>query len=375
MQNLSALIEMFSEIEDPRQDYKVKHKLIDIIVIVIFGKLANADSWEDMASFAESHESFLRKYLELPNGIPSHDTLQRVFSLINPEVLQFFVTEWNNFLSTGEGEKLKKILNIDGKTIRGNGNKNQKALHVVSVWSKESGVCFGQRAVSDKENEITAIPDLLDRINIRNQIITIDAMGTQVKIADKIIKNKGDYVLALKRNQASFHNDVIDYFDEENQKRYKLSPSHYLKTSEKAHGKIEIREYYQTEDLNWFFDRERWSGLKSIGMVKKTVKDGDKTTVDYRYYISSLPLDIALFSKSIREHWSIESMHWHLDVTFKEDSSRTLDKTAALNLNIVNKLSLSILKELNLNKKHSLKRKRYIVSLNVPKYMAQILSL
>ena len=372
---LSPFFEILKSIEDPRQDYKIKHKLSDIITIVIFAKLANADSWEEIELFARCHENFLKEYIELPNGIPSHDTIQRVFSVIDPDVFQCLISEWNHLLSTGKPEKLKQIINIDGKTICGNGNKNQKALHVVSVWSKDGGVCLGQRAVADKENEIIAIPELLDKISIKKQIITIDAMGTQVKIAEKIISKKADYVLALKKNQANFHNDVMDYFDDDYKKKNRLDSKYYLRTAEKAHGKIEIREYYQTDDIDWFFDKKRWTGLKSIGMVEKTIKDGDKTSVESRYYISSLPLDIGLFSTAIREHWSIESMHWHLDVTFREDAGRTLDKTAALNLNIVHKLCLSALKLFKAEEKHSLKRKRYMVSLRVLEYMPKILGL
>ncbi len=231
---------------------------------------------------------------------------------------------------------------------------------------------MSERAVAAKENEIIAIPDLLDKINVKNQIITIDAMGTQVKIAEKIVSKKADYVLALKAN---FHNDVIDYFDGDYRKNNKTDSKCYLRTVKKAHGRIEIREYYQTDDIDWFFDKKRWIGLKSIGMVEKTVKDGDKVSVDSRYYISSLPVDIGLFSTSIRDHRSIERLHWHLDVTFREAHSRTLDKTAALNINIINKLCLSALKLFETEQKHSLKRKRYMVSLDALKYLPRILGL
>ena len=211
---MTDLLNKLEYISDPRQQNKVKHSIKDIVGIVLFATLANANEWTEIEDFAVEHQSFLKQYFELPNGIPSHDTLSRVMGYINPEVLQKLYLEWNNYLSQGEGEKLKKIFNIDGKTMRGSGNKNQKALHIVSAWSKEDGLSLGQKAVDEKSNEITAIPELLQVLNIKGHIVTIDAMGTQVKIAEQIIKQKGDYVLAVKANQGNLYEEVVDYFND-----------------------------------------------------------------------------------------------------------------------------------------------------------------
>lgn len=370
------LLEKLEYIEDPRQKKKIKHKLSDVVGIVLFATLGNANEWEEIADFAELHEELLRKYFELSNGIPSHDTIQRVMGLISPEVIQGLVNEWNELASKEEGEKLKKILNIDGKTMRGNGNKNKKPNHIVSAWSKEDGFCLGQVKVEEKKNEIAAIPELLNKINIKNHIVTIDAMGTQKKIVEQIKNQKGDYVLAVKGNQGTLHQDLIDYFAEEEFLKGIINQGGYKKTVEKAHNQIEIREYYQTSDIKWLTNKEKWVGLKSIGIVRTTTKKEDKESIEIRYYISSLKTEIELFAKAARGHWAIESMHWHLDVTFKEDANTTLDKVCAQNLNILRKWSLTILELLDVGKKNvSLKRKRFRICSKPDLLIEQILNI
>jgi predicted transposase YbfD/YdcC len=370
MNELGKFFEKLDKINDKRQQGKIKHKIMDVIAIALISMLANCDEWEDMQMFAVLNEDFFRKYLELPNGIPSHDTLNRVMGMIDPQELQKLTNYWQEIMQSNEGEKLKRILNIDGKTMRESGNKNQKPFHIVSAWSKEDGICFGQTVVKDKENEIVAIPELLDNLNIKEQIITIDAMGTQTEIANKIIHKKGDYVLALKANQHNTHLDVLQYFeDSEFKENLKKSHNGYKVTTEKARGQIEKREYYQTDDISWLNKEKRWMGLKTIGMVEKTIKKDDKITVEKRFYISSLPIQIELFEKAVRGHWSIESMHWHLDVTFREDNNSNLDKNTAVNLNILRKLSLSILKLIDIGRKCSVKSKRLAVGWNPAKFL------
>jgi predicted transposase YbfD/YdcC len=372
---MEKIIKKLENIPDQRQEWKVKHKLSDIVAIVLFATISNADAWEEIEAFAIANREFLMKYLVLENGIPSHDTIQRVMSTIDPSVLQNFQREWNETLNNAEGEKIKKILNIDGKTMRGSKNKNQRALHVVTAYCKEDGICFGQKAVNEKENEIIAIPDLLDEISVRGCVVTIDAMGTQAEIAEKIIKKKADYVLAVKGNQPNLHNDIKDYFNDSELKAAVKSGKGYKRTTEKARGQIEIREYFQTDEVSWIHNKTKWKNLNSIGIVEKTVLIGDVVKKETRYFISSLPVDIDLFSSSVRGHWAIESMHWHLDVTFKEDSNKTLDKTAALNMNIIRKISLSVLKILDLGKRKSLKLKRYMISVNSTNLLEKILLL
>jgi predicted transposase YbfD/YdcC len=355
---------------DSRERRKVLHKLKDIIAIVFFAKLANADDWVEFEVFARKHEVFLRKYLELPNGIPSHDTLQRNFAVLDPSFLERLQVLWNEMLSTNEGEKIRKILAIDGKTQRGNGNKNQKANHIVSAVD-EHGISVGQKLADDKTNEIKAIPELLDDLNINGHIITLDAMGAQREIVAKIRKKRGDYVIGLKGNQGTLHEDVKLYFED----KELLEKCAYTYKVEKARGGIEKREYWQTDDVSWLTQKEKWAGLKSIGMTRNTIVKDNKTTTETRFFISSLQTDAELFAKAVRGHWIVESFHWHLDVTFREDANQTLDKRAAYNLNIINKMALNVLKlvELSGMKPMSLKKKRYAISLDFEGFMKDIL--
>jgi len=373
------MLELLSKLEtltDTRQEWKVRHKMSEVVFIALLALLAFADEWQFMEDFAYANEEFLRKYLVLEHGIPSHDTIQRVIAIIEPKEMQGVQLAWGEIVNSDEGEKLKKILNIDGKTIRGTASAKKKALHIVSAYSHEDGISFGQVAVNEKENEIVAIPELLDEITVKDMVVTIDAMGCQTEIADIVVRKGGDYVLGLKGNQKNMHQDVIDYLSDPTFKQKIKEAGGYHKKVEKAHGQIETREYYQTDDIDWLHNKEKWAGIKSIGMVETVNEktDGTKTS-EVRYFISSLPLMILLFAKAIRGHWAIESMHWHLDVTFKEDSSKTLETTAAQNLNILRKIAISILKIIDLGKKCSLRRKRYILCANTPKLLEKVMNI
>ena len=369
------LLEWMECIADKRQATKVRHKLKDIIVIVLFATLSNVDGWEEMEYFAQYQEKCLRKYIELKNGIPSHDTIQRVFGMISPDILQQLYQKWQELLNQDEGEKLKKIICIDGKTMRGNRRKGSRPSHVVSAWCREDGFCLGQRAVEEKSNEIKAIPELLDKIQVKGQIITIDAMGTQTAITEKIRKKHADYVLALKGNQGILHEDVQLYLCDPEVKQMLQASRQYKRTVERARGQIEIREYYQTETISWLNCKKEWRGLKSIGMEEKTILKDGLERKEFRFFISSLKEDIELFSRAVRGHWSVESMHWHLDVTFREDANQTLDRLAAQNLNIIRKWCLSILKVLELFRPNlSMKKKRFIISMNPPEFLEQVLA-
>ena len=283
--------------------------------------------------------------------------------------------KWQELLNRDEGEKLKKIICIDGKTMRGNKRKEGRPSHIVSAWCREDGFCLSQRAVEEKSNEITAIPELLEKIQVKGQVITIDAMGTQTAIAEKIRKKRADYVLALKGNQGTMHEDVKLYLTDPEVKKLLRETGRYKRTAEKARGQIEIREYYQTQDITWLDRKKDWNGLKSVGMEEKTIQKDGFETKEYRFFISSLKEDIDLFSRAVRGHWSIESMHWHLDVTFREDANLTLDRQAAQNLNIIRKWCLSILKVIELFRPNlSMKKKRFIISLNPPEFLDQVLA-
>jgi predicted transposase YbfD/YdcC len=348
---------------------------MDIVVIVLLAKLANADDWHEIEIFAQKQEELLRKYVELANGIPSHDTIQRVMGMIKPEVMEGLQARWNEYMSRDEGEALKKVLSLDGKTMRGNGNKNQEALHVVSAWCKDEGICFGQKAACGKGNEIPLIKKLLGEISVKGHIVTIDAIGTQTEIAEMIVKGKGDYVLAVKGNQQTLFEEIKTYFADAEFVKTIREEGGYEETTEKAHGQIERREYYQTADIQWLTGRKQWKGLASIGMSRAINKKDGKETMEERYYISTLPVVPSLFRQSVRGHWSVESMHWHLDVTFREDSNKTLDKVAAENLNIIRKWALSILKLLDLGKPYSLKKKRFALCCAFPEYIGKLMAL
>lgn len=372
---MEELLEWMEYIEDVRQAKKVRHKLKDILVIVLFATLADADDWVEIAMFAEAYQDYLRKYIELKNGIPSHDTINRVMGLVSPDILQQLYAKWQELLNRDEGEALKKIICIDGKTMRSNKRKEGKPSHIVSAWSKEDGFCLGQKAVSEKSNEIRAIPELLDKIQIKGQIITIDAMGTQKSIAEKIRNKRADYVLALKRNHGGLYEEVELYFSERETLEGIRKKGNYVSTTEKAHGQIEKREYYQTDEIGWLAQKKEWKGIKSLGMEEKTLRDEKGERKEYRYYISSLAPDIETFKRAVRGHWSVESMHWHLDVTFREDGNTTLDKQAAQNQNIIRKWSLSILKMIEIMKPGlSLKKKRFAISLRPIQYLEEVLS-
>ena len=373
---MEELLNWMEYIEDVRQAKKVCHKLKDILVIVLFATLANADDWVEMELFAKEYQDFLRNYIELKNGIPSHDTINRVMGMLSPEVLQQLYGKWQEFLNRNEGEALKKIICIDGKTMRSNKRKEGKASHIVSAWSREDGFCLGQKAVEEKSNEITVILKLLDRIQIKGQIVTIDAMGTQKEIAEKIRNKRADYVLAVKGNQRMLYEDLRLYFSDESILKEIREKKGYSSTKEKAHGQIEKREYYQTEEIHWLSCKKEWKGIKSIGMEKKTIENEKGKHEEYRYYISSLKVDEEAFRRAVRGHWSVESMHWHLDVTFREDANRTLDKQAAQNQNIIRKWSLSILKMIELLKSGlSMKKKRFVISLRPIQYLEEVLSI
>jgi transposase DDE domain len=370
---MEELMEMLEIIEDRRQQSKVRYTIKEVVLIVFCCTLSNVDDWEDMEIWANHYIKLLREYLPYENGIPSHDTIQRVMGMIDPDYIQQAYNKWTSMLEKGEKEKLKKVIAIDGKTMRGNKQNNSKPNHIVTAWSREGGYSLGQQTINEKSNEIKAIPKLLDKINIKNSVVTIDAMGTQTAIAEKIKNQKGDYVLAVKENQKILFEEISLYFEDADHLKKIKDKENYRRTAEKNHGSADVREYYQTNSISWLNGREKWKGIKSIGMVIRTYKGVSQK----RYYISSLNPDIKLFSNAVRGHWSVESMHWQLDVTFKEDSNHTLNKTAAENQNIICKWCLPALKQaIFMNGKvKSMRQKRMVISFSPIKYLDYVLSL
>jgi len=370
---MNNILQWLEVAEDIRQPWKVKHLLKDIIALVFFASLANADEWTAIYLFGITNEKFLRKYLELPHGIPSHDTIERVFAMVSPEYLKAFRKRWDEVINGNGGERIKRILGIDGKTQCGNAIAGQKANHIVSAVD-ERGFCLGEVLTYEKSNEITAIPELLNALNIKGNIITIDAMGCQTNIAALIKKKHADYVLALKGNQGTLNEDVkLCFYDPEF-----LAKCAYTKALEKAHGGIEKREYWQTDDIQWLPQLKDWAGLKTIVMTRNTIVKDGKTTTETRYFVSSLPKDVKEAAYAIRSHWMVESYHWHLDVTFREDANHTAEKDAAYNLNIMKKMALNTLKLVdvsNVLKRASIKSKRYIICSNFEKYFDMLANL
>ena len=368
---MNNILQWLVLVEDPRQQSKVKHLMKDIIAIVFFASLANANEWIEIYLFALTNEKHLRKYLSLPNGIPSHDTIQRVFAMVSPEYLKEFRKRWDEVMSGGMCKRVRKILALDGKTQRGNKTNGQKANHIVSAVT-DTGFCVGEVLVDDKSNEITAIPELLKCLNIKGHIITIDAMGCQTNIARLIKKGNADYVLNLKKNQGTLYDDVKLFF-EDNDFR---NTCKYHKVLDKAHSSIEKREYWQTTDISWLSQKKEWAGLNSIVMTRNTIIHNDVTAIEQRYFISSLPLNIDMVSYAIRSHWMVESYHWHLDVTFCEDANTTLEQVASYNLNIIKKMAINTLRILDVGlEKVSMKNKRYMICMNFEYFLQALINL
>lgn len=367
----SCFVEYCEHITDFRQEGKIKHPLKDILFIAVAATIANADSWTQVEDFAETHEEWLRQYLELPNGIPSHDTYERVFDRIDAVQFAKAFTAWTDEIAD---RSEKAIVAIDGKTIRGSfDNQNEtSAIHIVNAWISTNSLILGQLKTNAKSNEITAIPELLDMLLVKGCIITIDAMGCQRDIAEKIIDKKADYVLALKGNQPELYENVVQWFNEAEVNGFKGFEVDDHKTFDKGHGRIEKRSYYITEDIDWLFCKDKWKGLKSIGMAVRVSTENDKTTIEKRYFICSINADAKLFAKAVRSHWGIESTHWLLDVVLKEDTCRERKNNGPENKSLLNKVVLNKLKQHKDNKKISNPRKRYKASMDT-NYLEQIM--
>jgi predicted transposase YbfD/YdcC len=338
------ILDHYSDIDDPRKDNK-RHLLIDIIAIVICASICSAESWEDISIFGQAKESWLRKFLELPHGIPSKDTFRRVFAALDPDEFNRCFRDWVALINPNiKGE----FINIDGKTLRRSHDSKlgKSAIHMVSAWANKAGLTLGQVKTDEKSNEITAIPQLLEMLHIKGCVVTIDAMGTQKVIAKKIIEKEADYVLALKGNQGTLHEDIKFHFSETSEEELSKPPFSYYKTFEKDHGRIEQREYWVTDDIDWLSMKKDWDKFQSICMMKskRTVKD--YTTTETWFFISSLPADGKTIGDAIRSHWGIEnSLHWSLDMAFREDESRKRIEQSAENYAILRHITLNLLKQ------------------------------
>ncbi len=334
----------FSELEDPRDNNK-RHKLLDIVVMAICAAICGADSWEDVELFGEAKQKWFEGFLELPHGIPSHDTFGRVFAVLDAEQFQSGFVEW---IQAVEHLTAGQIVAVDGKTLRRSHDRanGKGAIHMVSAWASANGLVLGQQKVDDKSNEITAIPELLDRLEVAGCIVTIDAIGCQTKIVEKILEKRADYVLPVKENQGKLHETLRLLFDDPAEMRW--VPCDYHKTVDKGHGRMETRECWATSDeqyLRYIASLADWPGLKSVAMVQAKRLTRDQSTVERRYFISSLPADAKQLLYAVRGHWGIENnLHWVLDIAFREDNCRVRTGNGAQNFAVLRHIALNLLK-------------------------------
>jgi predicted transposase YbfD/YdcC len=349
--SVKEVVRHFQQLEDPRSSVNLLHPLDSVIVIAIMAVLAGANGPTAIAKWANMKSEVLLKVLELPHGIPQKDVFRRVLCSLKPDAFQACFRMWLTALRAAAAEATgveRPTLAIDGKTLRRSYDRrrNLGALHSVSVWASEFGLTLAQVATAEKSNEITAIPTLLSLIDIQGAILTIDAMGTQTAIAEKIIDEGGDYVLALKGNQGTLHDAAIDYIHEQTKTDFQGIGARRCDTWEKKHGRVERRTYIQMPAPKSLPGFKNWKGLLSIGLAfLHGIRDG-KETAEVRYFISSLPVKVKQFAHAVRSHWGIEnSCHWCLDVTYREDESRIRDERLRENFAWLNRLTLSLLKQ------------------------------
>ena len=367
------LVEEFSALKDPRCGGKVEHRLIDILVIAVCAVIAGAESWEDFALYGRSKQDWLGTFLALPNGIPSHDTFRRVFMLIDTGRFEACFESWaRSFGATLDRE----VVAIDGKTIRGSYDRGreQAALHVVSAWACDRRLVLGQRQVGDKSNEITAIPELLDVLDIKGAIVTLDAMGCQRAIASKIIERDADYLVTLKANQGKKFAAVQELCSTT---CFSHSPVHRPVHDEfdDGHGRLVRRRVFVCSDATALEPLRDWPGLKTVLAVEtiRSVNGFGKTETDIRYFLSSSTDQPEILAKAIRQHWQIEnSLHWVLDVTFNEDHCRIRDRKAVQNFALLRKIAINLVRRHQASKA-SLKGRRKMAAWD-NRYMEQVLT-
>ena len=375
--SVKEIVGHFKQLEDPRSSINRLHPLESVIVIAIMAVLAGANGPTSIAKWAKIKAEVLSKLLDLPHGIPRKDVFRRVLATLKPDAFQACFTMWLTALRNAAADAMgveRPTLAIDGKTLRRSHDHSRSlgALHSVSVWASEFGLTLAQVATDEKSNEITAIPILLSLVDIRGAIITIDAMGTQTAIAEKIIDGGGDFVLALKGNQGTLHDATIDYINEQTKTDFQGIGARRHDTWEKKHGRIERRTYIQMPAPKSLPGFANWKGLLSIGIAYLWCLRDGKETSEVRYFISSLPVKVKQFAHAVRSHWGIENTcHWCLDVTYREDESRIRDQHLRENFAWLNRLTLSLLKQHP--DKDSVAMKRRACGWN-DEYMLQVLT-
>jgi predicted transposase YbfD/YdcC len=358
-----TILEGFSTMEDPRIDRKKLYPLIEIIFLTIAAVISGADHFTEIQMFGEANLAWLRKYLRFANGIPSHDAIGYFFSRLDPEHFKEKFVEWIKSVATVSGGE---IVAIDGKTLRRSHDSaaNKQAIHMISAWAANAHLVLGQRKVDEKSNEITAIPQLLQMLELSGCIVTIDAMGCQKEIAAKIVEKKADYVLAVKGNQANLHEQIKSFFEDQIERgfedyREKPEALGCYETIEHDHGRVDVRKYWIASDIGWLEEKKGWKGLSAIGCAQLTSTIGEKTTCDERYYIVSSAMQAGRFAEAVRGHWGIEnSLHWSLDVSFREDESRIRNGSTPDNFAVIRHICMNLLKQ-ETSLKRGIKGKRY----------------
>lgn len=337
-----AIHQHFRTLQDPRVAGRRKHLLSDLVVITICAVICGCNDWQQIATFARTRHGWLKKYLRLPNGVPSHDTFERVFDRIDPAGFQACFRDWMQALHEAMG--LSQIA-IDGKTLRGSGAGGRQTLHLVSAWATANCLSLGQVAVAEKSNEITAIPRLLELLDVNGALVSIDAMGCQKDIAAKIVERGGDYVLTVKDNQPSLLAAIQDCFQKANETDFADLKHDEFQTQETGHGRLETRNYQIITNPQLPMNAE-WAGLSVIGMCYHECTQDGKTSEQLRYFIGSRKTTAKVYGTALRHHWRIENtLHWQLDVSFAEDKNRVSRRHGAENLALVRRLALSLLKQ------------------------------
>ena len=339
-----SISECFADLPDPRMEKKTKHQLLDIITITICAVICGADSWVEIEEYGKAKYDWFHTFLDLPNGIPSHDTFGRFFALLSTEELEKCFQRWVGSIA----EVVEGVVSIDGKQLRRSYDSasEKAAIHMVSAWASSTGLTLGQVKTEEKSNEITAIPRLLKLLEVKGCIVTLDAMGTQKPIAEQIIEQEADYVLALKGNQGRLHEEVINTFLHATENNFEGLEWDFYETCNEDHGRKEARRYWIISSLEGLQEIQDWKAVNLIGMVESEVVMGGQSSTEIRYYISSLKGNAEAFAKAVRSHWGIEnSVHWILDVAFREDDCRIRMGNAAENLSILRRLAMNLIKQ------------------------------